>query len=349
MSQSRIARLRQVMDSDTPFLVSNLVNIRYLSGFTGSNALLLISMESAFLLTDSRYEIQSRRECPEIDVVISRDLFGSAIELLQTPALAIEGSALSVTHWQRIAKQVPDLQVAEPLIEGLRIVKDSTEIAVVSKACDISTASLEILKTEIHFGMTERQIARRLESLMLDMGADSIAFQTIVASGPNSAIPHHKPTDRPLQKGDLLKIDFGALVDGYHADCTRTFTAGKAADWQKELHECVLASQHNGIKALAPDVDFGVVVRAANAPLQEAGFMDKFTHGLGHGVGLEIHEQPFLSSPIGGKIVQNMVVTIEPGVYLPDLGGIRIEDTIVITSFASEVLTKFTYELTSVG
>ena len=349
MIQNRIARLRQNLDSDISLLVSNLVNVRYLSGFSGSNGLFLVSQDSAVLFTDPRYEIQTQKECPEIDVVISRDLLESALERLETKKLAIEGSHLTVNNWQRLQKKVSNLIVAEPVVELLRTVKDSYEIAKIKAACEIATQALANLQDAIQIGISERQIARMLDATMLDLGAQSVAFQTIVASGPNSSIPHHQPTDRLLENGDFLKIDFGALLDGYHSDCTRTFVAGEPAQWQKELYECVLASQQAGVKALKAGIDFGSVVDAATAPLQAAGLLDKFIHGLGHGLGLEIHEQPYLSSAIGGKIEQNTIVTIEPGIYLPDIGGIRIEDTVVVTSLASEVLTKFTYELTSVG
>lgn len=349
MSISRIDRLRPNLDSDSSLLVSNLVNVRYLSGFSGSNALLLISHDSASLITDSRYEIASKAECPEVNVVISSDLFQSAIELLKTTTLLIEGQNLSVDNWQRLGNMVSDLVVSKPFIEEMRIVKDENEIALVTRACEISTQSLELVRPKIQLGMSERQIARMLEATMLDLGADSIAFATIVASGPNSAIAHHQPTDRQLASGDFLKIDFGARINGYHSDCTRTFIAGSPQQWQTDIYEAVLASQQAGVNALAVGVDFKTVHAAAIEPLEAAGLLDKFTHGLGHGLGLEIHEQPYVSSPIGGKIKSNTIVTIEPGVYLPNVGGIRIEDTVVVTSLASEVLTKFTYELTSVG
>ena len=349
MIQTRISRLRQNLDSDSSLLVSNPVNIRYLSGFSGSNGLLLVSMDSVFLITDSRYKIQSQQECSELDTVIGRDLYESALNLLNTKNLAIEGQSLTVDNWQRLQSKVANLIASGPIVEELRIVKDPNEIALIKTACEISTNALAHVQDKIEIGMSERQIARLLEAAMFDFGAQAIAFPTIVATGANSAIPHHQPTDRPLAKGDLLKIDFGARFDGYHADCTRTFVAGKPDNWQRDLHEKVLASQQAGVKALVAGVDFQRVVEASNAPLEDAGMLDKFTHGLGHGVGLEIHEQPFLSSANGGKIAERTIVTIEPGVYLPNVGGIRIEDTVVVTSLASEVLTKFTYELTSVG
>ena len=347
--QNRIERLREFINPDTSLLVSDLTNIRYLSGFTGSNGLLLVSPSESLLVTDARYDEQSKQECPYVDVEISSNLFKSASGRLSTQTLAIEGQHLSVNHWKRLTSENEQVTIAGPWIEILRSVKDQSEITLISKACEISTRALAAIQDQISVGMSERHIAKILDATMLDFGAEAIAFSTIVASGPNSAIPHHQPTDRLIKKGDFLKIDFGALFAGYHADCTRTFVVGNPADWQTDLHDTLLESQQNAVSKLAPGVDFEAVVKAAKAPLETAGLLDKFIHGLGHGVGLEIHEQPFLSNLNGGKIEENMVVTIEPGVYLPDVGGIRIEDTVMVTSLASENLTKFTYELTSVG
>jgi Xaa-Pro aminopeptidase len=180
---------------------------------------------------------------------------------------------------------------------------------------------------------------------MRELGADDIAFASIVASGPNSAIPHHEPTDREVMSGDLLKIDFGAKVNGYHADCTRTVVIGQASSWQIELHAAVTEAQASGRETIRSDIEFADVEGAVNQALTDSGYRDYFTHGLGHGVGLAIHEDPFFGRVEAAKIMPNTVITIEPGAYLKDKGGVRVEDTIVVNSDGYLNLTNLPYEL----
>ena len=183
---------------------------------------------------------------------------------------------------------------------------------------------------------------------MLERGAEALAFETILASGPNSAIPHHRPTDRVVEAGDLVKIDFGARVDGYHADCTRTFVVGPPADWQLEIHAAVQASQAAGVEALRAGVPVADVDRAARAVLDEAGWLAYFTTGLGHGVGLEIHEDPYVGARTAGKLAAGTTLTMEPGIYLPGRGGVRIEDTVLVEE-TPRVLTTLTTELLEIA
>ena len=184
---------------------------------------------------------------------------------------------------------------------------------------------------------------------MLELGAEAVAFETILASGPNSAIPHHSPTDRVLQAGDLVKADFGARVDGYHADCTRTVVLGRADDWQKEIHAAIQASQSAGVAAVRENAPLPSVDQAARSVLEDAGWLEQFTAGLGHGVGLEIHEDPFISHRHVGTLARRTTLTIEPGVYVPGRGGVRIEDTVLVTSDVSEVLTTMTTDLLEIA
>jgi len=194
-------------------------------------------------------------------------------------------------------------------------------------------------------GRTEREVARELESRMIDQGADAVAFDTIVAFGANSAIPHHRPTDAALRVGDFVKLDFGALVDGYHSDMTRTLVLGPPADWQREIYDLVARSQAAGRAALAPRTDVRDVDAAARQVIEDAGYGEQFLHGLGHGVGLAIHEAPSLSKTGDGRLAAGMAVTVEPGVYLAGRGGVRIEDTLVVRGAAPELLTLTTKEL----
>jgi len=213
-------------------------------------------------------------------------------------------------------------------------------------ACEAADAALADLvnKGGLRPGRTEREVGRELESLMLDHGADGVSFETIVAAGANSAIPHHRPTDAVLAAGDLVKIDFGALVCGYHSDMTRTFVLGQAEQWQLDLYQLVAAAQQAGREAVRPGAALRDVDAASRQVIADAGYADCFTHGLGHGVGLEIHEAPGISAAAAGTLLAGSAVTVEPGVYLPDRGGVRIEDTLVVGE-TSDLLTQFPKEL----
>ena len=231
-------------------------------------------------------------------------------------------------------------------IEALRMVKDATELEKLRVACELSDAALAQVLPGIKAGDTERTVAFRLDAQMIALGAERPAFDTIVASGPNGAIPHHVPTDRPLQPGDLVTMDFGALYQGYHADMTRTVSIGALADWQREIYDLVAQAQRVGMAALADGVEAGAVDAAARDVIEAAGHSDHFQHGLGHGVGLEIHEAPMLGYGRTGKLSDRVPVTVEPGVYLPGLGGVRIEDVLVVTAGdRARILTSTTREL----
>jgi Xaa-Pro dipeptidase len=210
---------------------------------------------------------------------------------------------------------------------------------------------LTALLPGVRVGQSEQEIARRLQGLMLDHGAEAVSFDTIVAAGPNSAIPHHRPTGRPVESGDLLKIDFGALYDGYHADETRTFVVGAPpTDWQREIHELVAMAQRAGVAALAPGAEVGEVDHAARSVIVAAGHGEHFGHGLGHGVGLDIHEAPMVGPTApAGTLADRTPVTVEPGVYLPGRGGVRIEDTLVVRPGGHESLTTTTRDLLVLG
>jgi Xaa-Pro aminopeptidase len=245
-----------------------------------------------------------------------------------------------------------ELVRASQTVEALREIKDAGEVALLRLACEAADAALTdlVARGGLRPGRTEREVGRELEALMLDHGADGVSFETIVASGPNSAIPHHRPTDAVLAAGDFVKIDFGALVGGYHSDMTRTFVLGKAADWQREIYELVRVAQQAGREALRAGACLADVDGAARRVIVDAGHGEHFGHGLGHGVGLQIHEAPGIGATATGTLLAGSVVTVEPGVYLPDRGGVRIEDTLVvadeISGHAPELLTRFPKELT---
>lgn len=332
-------------------LVTTLINVRYLTGFTGSNGALLVSPGSAVFFTDGRYRDQGAAELPDVEHVITRDLIGEAARRVDVADLGIESHTLSVDLHQRLRELLPSTTITgtDRVVERLREVKDDDEIDALTRACDISTRALEQLLDGSLVGRTEREVARDLENRMFALGAEAIAFDTILATGDHTAIPHHHPTDRALVEGDLLKIDFGARVDGYHADCTRTVVLGHADDWQREIYAAVRESQAAGLDLLRDGVDVASSDAAARTSLEASGWLEAFTTGLGHGVGLEIHEDPFIARSHPGKLHSRTVLTMEPGIYVPGRGGVRIEDTVLVTAGAPEVLTTMTKDLLEIG
>lgn len=344
-----LARISQLQDQIKPgqyFYITNLVNVRYLTGFSGSNAALLVGSDRVLIATDSRYEIQVQNQVPDFQFAIGRNFPSLLLTDLPKAEVLIEGANLTVNALKGLESNFDHkFSPTNGVIECMRTIKDDSEIALVKAACEISTASyLEVIHS-VKPGQTEKDVRNALEQRMRMNGADDVAFPSIVASGPNSAIPHHEPTDREIQVGDLLKIDFGAKINGYHADCTRTSVIGKASAWQLDLHSAVTQAQKAGRETISADIKFTEVEDAVNVSLTESGYRELFTHGLGHGVGLEIHEDPFFGRTGDAKIASNTVITIEPGAYLPNKGGVRVEDTVVVNSQGHQNLTDLTYEL----
>jgi Xaa-Pro aminopeptidase len=350
----RRARLVEALAAESleGLFVTTLVNVRYLTGFTGSNGALLVpvSGEPVFF-TDGRYKDQAVEQLPDVQHVIGRDLLGGAGSRMTSGEWGVETHTLSVDAHATLTGTTAGATIrgADRLVEQLREIKDETEVDALRSACDISTRALEQLLDGPLVGRSEREVARDLENRMLDLGAEAIAFETILASGENTAIPHHSPTDRLLGTGELLKIDFGARVDGYHADCTRTVVLGTADDWQREVHAAVKDAQGAGLALLVEGVAVADSDAAVRASLESVGWLEAFTTGLGHGVGLQIHEDPFIGASHPGKLGRRTVLTMEPGIYVPGRGGVRIEDTVLVTAGAPEVLTTMTKDLLEIG
>ena len=326
-------------------LVTDLVNVRYLTGFAGSNAALLVTDSHAVLATDGRYATQAGAQAPDLELVVERECALALTGLAAAQhvgCLAFEAHHVSVEAHQALlaVDGAPALTALGHAVESLRVVKDDIELALLREACAISDRALGETLGTIAPGQSERDVARRLDAAMVDLGADGVAFDTIVASGPNSAIPHHRPTTREIERGELLKIDFGALYQGYHADCTRTVVVGREpADWQREVYDVVRRAQRAGRQALTVGADVREVDAAARTVVVDAGYGEAFPHGLGHGVGLQIHEAPLMGYSAAGRLAARTPVTVEPGVYLPERGGVRIEDTLVVADGAPELLT----------
>jgi Xaa-Pro aminopeptidase len=351
-------------------LVTNLLNVRYLTGFTGSNGVLLVRTGSSpgnpgdLFGTDGRYTTQAASQVPDIEVVVDRATVAAlARESVlsrsgrpPTRRLGYESHDVTVDGLHGLERvltdaaaggPVPELASIRRAVEVQRAVKDAGEVEALRRACAVADQALAELAAEgaLRPGRTELQVSRELDARMLALGAEAPSFETIVAAGSNSAIPHHRPDATVLRDGDFLKLDFGATVDGYHSDMTRTLVLGHAADWQREIYELVAASQAAGRAALAVGADVVAVDAAARDVIVAAGYGEHFPHGLGHGVGLEIHEAPGIGQLGAGTLAAGMAVTVEPGVYLPGHGGVRIEDTLVVTDDAPELLTLTSKEL----
>jgi Xaa-Pro aminopeptidase len=342
-------------------LISSLPNVRYLSGLASSNAAILLPAEGqGILATDSRYAGAAARDCTGLELAIERDLEQLLVKTAAARGfrrLAFEAQVMTVEQHLALTAipAAPELIPLGHAVETLRMVKDESEIGLLAKACAITCEALEAVLRTLRPGQTEREIAILLERLMVDLGADGLAFDTIVASGPNGAIPHHSPTAREVERGDLITIDCGARYQGYNADLTRTVALGEPAGWQREIYELVAAAQLAGIAAAVPGADVAAVDATARDLIAAAGHGEHFQHGLGHGVGLQVHEAPMMGYGRTGTLMDRVPVTVEPGVYLPGQGGVRIEDTLVVragtagaktpTAASAQILTTTTKEL----
>ena len=354
---SRLPRLRErLADAGCDaLLVSHLTNIRYLTGFTGSAAMLLVLPDGAVFVTDGRYGDQSREQLAANGVEARVEVSATEQDKrLAAAARGLDRIGLESAHVTWSAKRRYNTKVfdgaaivaTENLVEGLRVRKDDGEIARIEAACRIADDALASVLPRLKEEPTERDFGLELDFTMRRMGASDVSFETIVGSGPNGAKPHARPTDRRIREGDLVVLDFGALLEGYHSDMTRTVSIGQPTDTQRRMDEVVRASQAAGVAAVRPGVTGADVDRVCRDVIAEAGWGDAFLHGTGHGVGLDIHEDPRVATTATGTTLEpGHVVTVEPGVYLPEHGGVRIEDTVVVTEDGCRPLTTAPKEL----
>lgn len=332
----RRERLLALLEADQagPILLTDPADIRWLTGLNSSNAAVVLGPEQLVLATDNRYAAQARALTCDFDLVVDGKV--QAASIARYRELAGSASLEPTTNSTAIVRA--------------RAVKDSDELVAIEQACKISVAALAKLRELIRPGQTEVEVARTLELEMAKLGAEDRAFPTIVAAGENSAIPHHSASTRELQVGELLKIDFGACFQGYNADCTRTFVIGaEPTRWQTELHEQVLAASVAAKQAVQPGMLGGELDLVARTYLQGQGLAEQFLHGLGHGVGLDVHEYPFLTPKSEDRLLEHSVFTIEPGLYLEGKGGVRIEDTCALIAGELVVFTESDRGLLSVS
>ncbi|HET6879496.1 MAG TPA: Xaa-Pro peptidase family protein [Pirellulales bacterium] len=334
-------------------LITNEKNVTYLTGFTGDSSYLLLSRRESRMISDFRYVEQLQEECPDLPTHIrprtkllrdaTIDVLGSA----KTAPLLVEGDSLTIADYTYFAQHLPQqsLGVSRGLVETLRQVKDAGEIEELRRAARQAEKAFAVLRATLRPNRTEKELADELEFQMRLQGAECSSFPPIVAAGPRAALPHARPTLEPIGKHDLLLVDWGASSRGYKSDLTRVLVTGKISPKLERLYGVVLRAQEQAIAAIRPGKTGRAIDEVARGIIADAGFGKYFGHGLGHGVGLDIHELPRLSVVDETPLEPGMVVTVEPGIYLPGWGGIRIEDDVLVTRQGHEVLTNCPKEL----
>lgn len=356
-ADERIARLWAGADGAQldAQLVFSPENRRYLSGFSGSSGFLLVGRErdQRWLFTDFRYTEQAEAEAPGYEVVRhGREVFGQIGEVARRHGMTrigVEAHKVTVEQLRAMREQAPDIEWRETagVVERVRMVKSAEEIGHIRRAAAIAGEALTRVLADLAPGQTEEDVALALQCAMLRAGAERLAFDTIVASGPRGSLPHGHPTPKPLQAGELVTIDFGAFINGYNSDETVTVAIGggdaAGRDWGRlrAMYDIVYAAQAAGIEAIRPGVRASEIDRIARAVITDGGYGPEFGHSTGHGVGLEVHELPYVATnpPVDYVLEAGMVITVEPGIYLPGVGGVRLEDTLAVTGDGCERLT----------
>ena len=332
-------------------LVTNMINVRYLTGFTGTNGACVITPEERLFLTDFRYVEQASEQVRGYESQqIGRDMLAGLAERLRGRA-GFDDRHMSVSTHAKLGEKTGEgveLVPAGGLVEDLRAVKDSTEVAAMRAAAEIANEAYESLRETGLAGRTEREVAVSLARFLEDRGAEGPSFPPIVASGPHGALPHASPRDVEIPRDTLVVIDMGAKVDGYCSDCTRTLATGPLDDQALETYELVWRAQRAALAAVRPGASLSGVDAVARQMIEAGGHGERFGHGLGHGVGLEVHEAPRLAKTAEGELQAGNAVTVEPGVYVPGEVGVRIEDLVIVGEVEPEVLTAFPKDLVTI-
>ncbi|HWR38349.1 MAG TPA: Xaa-Pro peptidase family protein [Patescibacteria group bacterium] len=324
-------------------IVAKPENRRFFSGFSGSAGLLLITGNSRYLITDFRYVDQAEQQAIQYEIVRhGPSVYETLAQLIRKTGvrrLGFESDFQTWDSYQKMLEAAPDAVWVPVIPDPLRMVKDLQELACIRQAMQIADEAFQTVLGFLRPGIQEQEVAAELEYQMRKHGAERAAFDTIVASGIRSALPHGRASEKIIENGDFITMDFGAVYLGYHSDMTRTVVVGKASERQRKIYQVVLAAQLAGVQAVRPGYQGHEVDAVARCIIEQAGYAGCFGHGLGHGVGLAVHEEPRLSSTGNIVLGENMVVTVEPGVYIPGWGGVRIEDTVVVTATGVEILT----------
>lgn len=346
--QFRVDRLCEKLHDNEAVLISGYPNIFYYSGFTSEDAYLLISHDCRYLITDSRYTIQAKEQAKGFNVLDIKNGFRDVFSRTQAKYIGFEENIMSVREYKGLRSKMKsnqDLIEMQTLINEPRKIKDNSEIKKIAEAEKIGDAAFAYVLKKIKAGITEREIALQLEFFMKQHGAAKLSFDTIAASGKRSAMPHGIATEKIIENGDFLTLDFGCVFEGYCSDMTRTVVVGQASSRQKEIYDIVLKAQKAAIAEIKEDTACSAVDAAARGIISDAGYGDNFGHGLGHSVGIEIHETPSFS-PKSNEILKNgNVITVEPGIYIDGFGGVRIEDLIAVQDGTAINLTHSPKEL----
>jgi Xaa-Pro aminopeptidase len=347
----RLVDLLRARDLDS-LLVTDLLNVRYLTGFTGTNGACIVTADERLFFTDFRYVEQARSQVPEYErIEAGRDMLADVSGRLRGRT-GFDDNHLSVAAHRKLGERLPDgaeLAAAGGLVEELRAVKEASEVAAMRAAAELATAAYESLHERGLAGHTERELAVQLVRFMEDSGAEGPSFPPIVAAGEHGAHPHAVPRDLEIPKDTLVVIDMGAMVDGYCSDCTRTLATGSLDDGALEIYELVRRAQAESLAATMAGAAYKDVDAVAREIIDAAGHEEHFGHGLGHGVGLQVHEAPRLGKTAEGALEAGNAVTVEPGVYVPGRVGVRIEDLVIVTEGEPDILTGFPKELVTVG
>lgn len=354
MIDKRIAKFRQQFEKlgiDAALIISD-VNRNYLTGFTGDESFAIITKNKAFFITDSRYTEQARKQVKNFEIIEYKppsvhDYIKKIVLDNEIKRIGFEEDRISFSEYEKYKETLEGIELVKlnGAVENLRIIKDEEEIELISKAAQIADDAFLHILDFIKPNMKERDVALELEFFMRQKGASKLSFDSIVASGKRSSLPHGVASDKVIEKGDFLTLDFGCVYEGYCSDMTRTIVIGKADDKQKEIYNIVLEANEAALEAIKPKKACCEIDKIARDIIANKGYGDRFGHGLGHGVGREIHEQPRLSAFGKAVLEKGMVVTDEPGIYIPEYGGVRIEDLVLVTEDGYKVLSQSSKEL----